>query len=678
MHLRDPVSDLRGVGPKKADLLKKMGVHTIQDLLLLLPHRYEDTSRLISLNQASPGQPSTFLVEIVGARPGFYGQKPRRDTFQVRDSTGQASLVFFNQPHLVKRLKVNKTYYVYGNLDYFRGQAQLVNPKIEEEKRRREIGRIIPIYPQVEGLKSTEISRLVTQALAQVKDIKEILPAYLKNRYGLLPLREALAQVHSPSDMDQAYQARQTLVFHEFLIFLLTLMVVNKREDTQGYKMEDRGLVGEFLATLPFDLTPGQAQVWEEVSQDLASGKRMRRLIQGDVGSGKTILALLASLRVIENGYQALFMAPTEILASQHYQTIQDQVEPLGLKSEILLGSTRPKRRREVLEAVETGACDLLVGTHALIFEDLKLNKLGLTITDEQHRFGVDQRRRLADKDPHAHGLIMSATPIPRTLEQVYYGDLDISTVEGLPQGRKPVKTLAINQDLLERSYDFIRDQLAQGTQAYVICPLIEESQALDLEAAQAVYEDLAARVFPDYRVALLHGQMPGPDKEAIMADFQAGRTQVLVSTTVIEVGVNVPNANILLVYNAERFGLAQLHQLRGRVGRGQDQAYCILYSKDPSDKAILRLKTMEESNDGFYIAQRDLDLRGGGDIFGTRQSGLPAFRIGDPLEDSDILHYALIEARAIVDGGHLNQEEEPGLNEAVAAFYLRVVKEED
>ncbi|MDO5037005.1 MAG: ATP-dependent DNA helicase RecG [Tissierellia bacterium] len=677
MDLLDPITQLKGLGPKKADRFKNLGVSSIFDLICLKPHRYEDTSREGRLLEAPENEKMTFHVQVTGKSPSFYGRGPKRSQFTIEDASGSGELVFFNQPYLAKKISLGQDYYLYGALSFFQGKRQLVNPVIERGNARKNIGKILPVYPQVEGLKTREISRFVGQALDQLGPVEEFIPAYLLERYGLMSFSKAVREIHQPQTRSRLDRALNRLIFEEFFLFQLSLLEAGKRDSQSGYSFKDQGLIPLFLESLPFDLTPGQGKVWEEIAQDLGSGKVMSRLIQGDVGSGKTVLAFLASLRAIENGYQVLFMAPTEILAKQHYQAIQEMLEPLGVRGELILGQMTKKRRQEVTEAVEMGACHILVGTHALIYSDLDLKKLGLTIIDEQHRFGVKQREALRKKNPKAHGLIMSATPIPRTLEMVYYGDLDISRVEGLPQGRKPVKTMAINRGLLNRAFSFIGDQLAAGNQMYVICPLIEESSKSDLEAAEAIYQHLAQEVYPQYGVGLLHGKMPAQDKDQIMARFVKGDLQILVSTTVIEVGVNVPKANLLLVYNAERFGLSQLHQLRGRVGRGQSQAYCLLYSDLASDKAVDRLRIMEASNDGFYIAQKDLELRGGGDLFGTRQSGLASFKFGDPLENGDIMHYAHLEAKAIIKGDHLNQRELPDLLRAVRAYSSRRLEPE-
>ncbi len=663
MKITDPIEGLKGIGPKKKSYFHQLNIFTIEDLIHYYPFRYEDASRFVKIKEAIRGEKTSLHIQIDHIHPSQrLNAKRSMQRVDISDETGQAHMTFFNQPFLVKKLREGRKYVIYGKIDYYSGQVSISNPQIEPEARSGDIGKIIPVYSATEGLSSKEIRKILHHALREVLPLTEILPEYLIRRYNLLDRSEAIRQIHEPQSMDAYAKAYQRLAFEEFLLFQLSLMSNKALTVGPGISFKPRGNVDKLLNSLGFSLTEGQARVWQEILSDMRSDRPMARLIQGDVGSGKTVLAVMASVLAIENGKQVLMMAPTEILAKQHFESFRELMEPLGMKFELLVGSMTPKEKKRVKELARLGMCDVVIGTHALIEDDLVMPHLGLTITDEQHRFGVKQREKLQKKIYNGDHLVMSATPIPRTLGLVLYGDMDVSIIDTMPPGRKPVITTAIHEEQLNSAYEFMREQLKAGHQLYVICPLIEENEKLDLEAAEEVYENLKQNIFPDYQVELLHGRMKESEKTEIMNRFHDNQTQMLVSTTVIEVGVNVPNANCLFVYNAERFGLSQLHQLRGRVGRGATQAYCILFSKQTSDIAWKRMKIMESSSDGFYIAEKDLELRGFGDLLGTRQSGLAQFRIGNPLTDQNIMYYAQQEAKAIVEGNHLNEIELPEL----------------
>ncbi|MCD1147102.1 ATP-dependent DNA helicase RecG [Peptoniphilus sp. KCTC 25270] len=663
MKLSDNISKVKGVGPKISEKLHRLKIHTVEDLLFHFPHRYEDETRVETFKSAPMDEKRSFIATVIEVRPPVRKKGNLwMSKLLVEDESAEAELTFFNQPYISKQYKVGNRVRLYGKVNYFRGRLSMSSPKIEFYHSSLDAGKIEPIYPAVEGLRQQKIAALVDQALKDIELI-EFMPKYLQERYGLMNRKDAIVKMHHPRTMEEVIEARNRLVFEEFFVFQLALWNIRKERKSKAPIFNDKGLIGKILENLSFELTNGQKQVWTEIEKDFQSGKAMGRLIQGDVGSGKTILSLLALARAVENGYQGVLMAPTEILARQHMESVIEVLEPLGVRGELLTGSTTEKRKREILENVKNGMVDVLVGTHALIEDNVEIPQLGITITDEQHRFGVNQRKKLQEKNEISHHLVMSATPIPRTLSQTIYGDMDVSTVEGLPPGRQPIDTLAINKEGLEQSFHFMEEQLKKGHQAYVVCALIDENDKLELDSAVSVYERLSER-FSSWNVELLHGRMDNGAKDEIMGRFKRNESQILVSTTVIEVGVNVPNANVLFVYNADRFGLATLHQLRGRVGRGSVKSYCILYSESENEMAWKRLGVIQSSNDGFYIAQKDLELRGGGDVFGTRQSGMANFRVGNPLLDQNIMRYALLEAKAVVEGNHLNEKELPLLYE--------------
>lgn len=675
MDLNSKIEELRGVGPKIKKILEKIQISKIGDLLFYLPFRYEDESKYTLLKDGSTLEKNSFVVKIVEKQPvikkrkGLYFQK-----YIVEDNSAMAEIVLFNQGFLDKVLNIGDTLQVYGKIKIFRGKISLASPKVEKLVNSNFKAKVSSIYPSTEGITSYKIQGLINQALEQC-EIKNLVPNYLIKRYGLYNRNEAFEAIHSPKNINSIQNARNTLIFEEFLVFQLAIGTLKMESIKKGFKMSKTVLVESIIDSLPYTLTTGQKRAWEEIKNDLKSGMVMQRLVQGDVGSGKTILALLAIAQSVKNGYQALLMAPTEILAKQHMKSMLETLSPLGIQVELLTGSTPAKKKKEILSNVEFGLCDVLVGTHSLIEDKVVVPNLGLTITDEQHRFGVEQREKLQNKVENSHKLVMTATPIPRTLAFVLYGDMDISTIDTMPLGRQGVETMAISRDSLKRAFEFIRRKLQEGNQVYVVCPLIEENEKLDLDSAIKVYENLQKNIFPEYTIDLLHGKMKTEEKNLIMERFEKHESNILVSTTVIEVGVNVPNANVLLIYNAERFGLATLHQLRGRVGRGNKKAYCILYSESEKDLAWERLNIIQSSKDGFYIAEKDMELRGSGEFFGKKQSGLEHFRIGNPIVNKDIMKYAQIEAKAILEGGHLNKRELPILTMAVEDYKNKLIK---
>jgi len=663
--LESPVKFLKGIGEKRAEQLAAVGVNTVRDLLYYFPRRYLDRSHITSIKNLRPNTEATIVgrIESRGIKSG------RKSRFMaiVFDGTGFLTCVWFNQ------VKYWDNVFQAGDMVAFSGKItiyggpQMVHPDYdilsdEEEPGDKFLhtGIIIPLYPSTEllgkvGMDSRGFRRTIKGALKfYLDDITEILSAEILQRQNLISLKEAIAQVHFPADMEHLSQALRRLKYDELFYFEL-MLAFRKRyitHQTKGIQFKEVGDKLRRLAEqLPFELTAAQKRVMHEIRADMKSDKVMYRLVQGEVGSGKTIIALLNMLIAAENGYQSALMAPTEILAEQHYFNIQQFLENMDVRVELLVGALTKSRRMRRLEAIRSGEVDIVVGTHALIQEDIEFKKLGLVIVDEQHRFGVMQRAALVGKGLNPDVLVMTATPIPRTLSMTLYGDLDVSVIDELPKGRLPIKTAWRYDNKRNEIYDFVRKQVLEGRQAYIVFPLVEESEKIDLRAATESYEKLSTTIFTDIQVALLHGRMDNEAKEQVMTDFKNGKIQVLVSTTVIEVGVDVPNATIMVIEHAERFGLTQLHQLRGRVGRGSMQSYCILIAVPPlSDEAQKRLNTMAETNDGFKISEVDLEIRGPGEFFGTKQHGLPELKVADILKDKEILNLARQEAFALVD----------------------------
>lgn len=649
MKLEDKITVLKGVGEKREKKFLSIGIETIRDLLLYYPRNYDDQSNFKKLYEAEIGEKATFTVKISSI---IEDRRIKRNlsitTFLIEDSSGLGKISFFNMKYVKNQIKLNSVYLVSGKVNKFKGQVQLTNPSFELKSENNKVGNIYPIYSLKKNITNNEIVKLVDQVL-NLNLFKENLPPNLIKKYNLMEKNEAIKNIHRPKDQKKFILARNRLVFEELFLFQLTLFSLKNKDieiKTSPYTLYND--VYKFIDSLSFKLTEGQNRVFEEIFSDMCSNTRMNRLLQGDVGSGKTIVAIIAMYLTYLNGYQSAIMVPTEILARQHLESFRELLEPYGLKVELLVGSTTQKNRDRILTGIYNGEVDILIGTHALIEEKVEFKNLGLNITDEQHRFGVRQRQSLNVKEKSAHILVMTATPIPRTLALVLYGDLSISTIDTLPPNRKKIDTIAINETMLDRALNFIKKEINSGRQAYVICPLIEESEHFELDSATEVYENLKENYFYDSNIALLHGRMSNDEKNKVMEEFNLGKINIIVSTTVIEVGVNVPNATVILIYNAERFGLAQLHQLRGRVGRSSHKSYCILYNSSNTKISWDRMKVMTDSTDGFYIANKDLELRGSGDIFGLRQSGVMDLKISELPRDLNILKYAQIEAQNI------------------------------
>jgi ATP-dependent DNA helicase RecG len=648
---------LKGVGPQRAALFAKKGLHTVEDALFFLPLRHEDRTRLTPFQKLQPGQAQTCSGVIVGLSPPPPGRPRVPFSAVLRDESGFATASWFGAAYLGRVLKRGQRLVLHGRVGRFRGVITLQHPDFEivetDDDDRLHTGRLVPVYSTTEGLTQRPLRRLMWSLVERfAADVPEILPEPVRRRRHLVALPAAIRDGHFPETEEAQAAARRRLAFDDFLFLQLGLAILKSRTArAPGIAMNPPGaLVARLRASLPWSLTQAQERVWDEIRRDMAAPAPMHRLLQGDVGSGKTVVAALGVLTAVEAGYQAAVMAPTEILAEQHFMTLRQLLEPLGVTVTLLTSSVKSRVRVARVAEAASGQVDCVIGTHALVQETVEFRRLGLVVVDEQHRFGVAQRAQLKAKGEHPDLLVMTATPIPRTLALTLYGDLDVSVLDELPPGRRPVKTVARTESKRSDIYKFLREQVGEGRQIYIVYPLVEESEAVDLKAATDMARHLASDVFPDLSVGLLHGRLGIDEKEAIMRRFKAGEIHVLVSTTVIEVGIDVPNASVMLVEHAERFGLSQLHQLRGRVGRGPWKSYCILlHAGHLTDEARQRIDALVATQDGFRIAEVDLQLRGPGEFFGTRQSGLPQFRVADLFRDAPLLEEARREAGALV-----------------------------
>jgi ATP-dependent DNA helicase RecG len=655
-NLSMSVQYIKGIGPKKAYNLKRLNIVTIEDLIYFVPRDYEDRTSLVTLKESNIGEKNTLEVEITGVANII---RPRKNMsilkIPIKDNSTAGYLTWFNQEYLKDKFKIGEIYRVNGKVNKMGLEFQIMNPAFETLDQSQKTGRILPVYALTEGVTNNEMIRIVNFALnSSMKYIEEVLPTELREKYKLLGIHESLKNIHNPKNMDLLKKSRYRLVFEELLILQLGLFIIKNKSYSKesGISFNRISEMDDFINDLPFNLTGAQNKVLKEIEDDMDKPKQMNRLVQGDVGSGKTVVAVLAMFRAVKEGYQAAMMAPTEILATQHFESLTNFFKEYGIRCELLVGSLTSKNKEKVLMDLREGNIDIIVGTHAIIQENVEFYNLGLAITDEQHRFGVKQRSILNQKGANPDILVMTATPIPRTLALILYGDLDISIIDELPPGRKEIETFAVGFDMVERVNKFIEKQLLEGRQAYIVCPLIEESETLDVNSAEELYETLKM-VFNNYKVGLLHGRMKSKDKDETMNNFKNHELDILVSTTVIEVGVNVPNSNIMVIYNSERFGLAQLHQLRGRVGRGEYQSYCILLNGSKKPIARERMRILQASSDGFQISERDLELRGPGEFFGTKQHGLPELKIANLIRDIDILKLVQKEAQEIMIDDH-------------------------
>ncbi len=597
----------------------------------------------------------------------------------VEDQTGTATITWFNQKYLKGKFKVGEKYKFFGKVSQKYGKIEMTNPVFDIEEKNKNTGKIIPIYPSTYNLPQSAIRNAIENGIKMVDGkLEETLPEYLKEEYGLIEINKAMKQIHFPDNFEEYEKARKRLVFEELLSMQLALSSLKNKYDNEknGIQFRKDIKMSDVINELPFKLTKAQLNVLEEIDKDMESNKSMNRLLQGDVGSGKTVVSIISAYKAVKSGYQVAIMAPTAILAEQHIQEFKKILEPFGIKCDLLLGGTKPKRRKEILEELENGNIDVLIGTHALLVEDVIFKNLGLVVTDEQHRFGVRQRSNIVAKGNNPDVLVMTATPIPRTLALILYGDLDISIIDELPPNRKKIETYAVTKNMEERVNNFIRKNIEEGRQVYVVCPLVEENEEIEAKSAVELGEKYKAETFSQYQVEYLHGKMKQKEKDEIMQRFKEGKIDILISTTVIEVGVNVPNASLMVIENAERFGLAQLHQLRGRVGRGQYQSYCILKYDGKSPEIRQRMKIMQETNNGFTIAEKDLELRGSGEFFGTRQHGIPEFKIANLFEDMETLKCVQSVALKIEnDDPKLEKDENQTLKKLIEDKFTRRVE---
>ncbi len=650
---------LKGIGPNKAKLFNKAGVDVIEDLFYKFPRRYENRSNLVTISQLEEGKPQTIKASVLKASERK-SWKRRRFSIQqatVTDDTGKLTCVWFNQYYLKNYFKPGQTFIFYGKVDRYSGRLQMSSPEFElisedDDEEYQEKDTLVPIYTLPDGLTQRYFRKVLKRNLDEhLTKVVDVLPYDIRKRENLLNLVKSLQDIHFPSDLSQTKEAYRRLAFEEFFLFqLLVYLRKLKKKQRQGLAHKVDGILSNnFLENLPFELTRAQKRVVEEIKKDMAAALPMSRLLQGDVGSGKTIVAMIASLFAVQTGYQVAFMVPTELLAQQHYQSslllLKDKIN-----TAVLVGSLTKSKKEKLHNEIAQGKIQLIIGTHSLLDEKLKFKNLGLVVVDEQHKFGVAQRALLPKRGSNPDVLIMTATPIPRTLAITLYGDLDISVIDELPPSRKPVGTKFIPADQRKDAYKFIENEAKLGRQVYIIYPIIEESFTLDLRAASKMYDVLRKEVFPQFRIGLIHGQLKAQEQDKIMSKFKTGQIDILVATTVLEVGIDVPNATMMVVEHAERFGLSQLHQLRGRIGRGEHESYCILISHPQTKEAKLRIKAMVQNSDGFSIAEEDLKIRGPGEFFGSRQHGLSELRIADPLKQIQLLKQARQEAKKLID----------------------------
>ena len=641
VDLNKDVKYVKTVGPNRVKLLNKLNIYTLKDLITYYPRDYQDRSKPKNLYECIDGEETLIEGIAVAKMTEMHKGKMTISKLTVRDQTGVCYITWFNQGYLRDVFVPGKMYKFFGKITIKGGRIEMNSPVYDEINQNKNTGKIIPIYPLTYELKQNTLRKIIENGLIEVKDkLEETLPEYILKENNLWEINKTIERIHFPEELSDFNRARERLVFEELLTMQLALLKLKNNYETEhnGIQFSKQVQMSDIINILPFKLTKAQLRVLEEIDRDMESDKCMNRLLQGDVGSGKTVVAMIAAYKAVKSGYQAAIMAPTAILASQHLESFEEILQKFGIRCELLISSISKKKKTEILEKLQNGEIDVLIGTHAILEENVVFKNLGLVVTDEQHRFGVKQRSVIASKGKNPDVIAMSATPIPRTLALILYGDLDISIIDELPPNRKKIETFAVRKSMEERVNAFIKKQIQEGRQIYVVCPLIEENEEMGLKSVLDLVEKYKKETFSEYKVAYLYGKMKSKEKEEIMQEFKNGNIDILVSTTVIEVGVNVPNASIMVVENAERFGLAQLHQLRGRVGRGEYQSYCILKYEGNGETTRQRMKVMCDTNDGFVISEKDLELRGSGDFFGTEQHGLPEFKIANLFEDIGIL----------------------------------------
>lgn len=647
---------VKGVGPRLAEKLGKLGVATVEDLIYYIPRKYLDRSNVVKISEIKVGEDVTVIGEVKAVRKSVTPRQHRKVlNVDIFDGSGYLSGVWFNQLYHADRLVMGTEVAFSGKAVFNYGKLQIINPSydiLREKEDPVHTSRVVPLYPAVTGLSSNMIRRLVKNLIDSGIQIRDPLPLDILKKDDLMPLTPAIRQIHFPDNLAVTKQARERLVFDEFFFLELGLALrKNRLEKTSKgivHKTEG-GLLEQFLDGLPFELTSGQKKVLGEITTDMKRSAPMHRLLLGEVGSGKTVIAVAALVIAVQGGYQGAIMAPTEVLAEQHALRLKELL-PGTIRSVLLTGGQTAKDKQQIHDRIKNGEVDMVIGTHTLIQEGIDFHDLGLAVIDEQHRFGVRQRISLREKGHTTDILVMTATPIPRTLALTLYGDMDVSILDELPKGRQEIETLVRDQKHREDAYDLIRQQIKMGRQAYIVCPLVDESDKVQVKAASAEVERLRTQVFPDLRVGLLHGQMRREDKEAVMKGFRGGALDILIATTVIEVGVDIPNVTVMLIEDAERFGLSQLHQLRGRIGRGEHKSFCVLFADPVTEDAKERMRVIEETGDGFKLAEEDLKIRGEGQLFGPKQSGLPDLKVASLVRDMKILASARDTAFSIID----------------------------
>ncbi|MBQ6998817.1 MAG: ATP-dependent DNA helicase RecG [Clostridia bacterium] len=646
--INSPIQYVKGVGEKRTALFNKLGIYNVEDLIHYFPREYEDRRHIYNISQLSDGMVCCIKAPVLTvAAERRFKYNLAVYSLAIDDGTGSINVFWFSSPKYKRKFERGVEYIFYGKAVSRNGWLQFELIEAEAADKNTKTGKILPVYPLTKGINQTNLRSMIASVMDGIDFFEDFLPQEIVRKNNLMSYDKAMRCIHFPDDMDDFEKARRRFVFEELFVLQLSLNYMKDRRcRADGLIFTDISCGRAFVDSLPFELTGAQKRAIREICDDFKSGTPMNRLVQGDVGSGKTVVAACAMYITVCNGYQAALMAPTEILANQHYNTFKNLFGDT-FKIALLTGSVSGKKK--LLADIEAGEYDIVIGTHAIIEDNVNFKNLGFCVTDEQHRFGVSQRSKLSSKSQFCHVLVMSATPIPRTLALILYGDLDITIIDDKPAGRQDIDTFCVNDSIRGRAYNFVRKQLAEGRQAYVVCPLVEESESLDAVSSVQFAEKLQTQVFPEYKVGLLHGKMKAKEKDEVMMRFKDGEVNLLVATTVIEVGVDVPNANIMVIENAERFGLSQLHQLRGRVGRGDFKSYCVLITNSQNDATQQRMQTMTSTNDGFKISQKDLELRGCGEFFGTRQHGLPELKIANLFTDIDILKDAQMQCEELL-----------------------------
>lgn len=679
LNLEKDVKYVKGVGPNRVKLLNNLGIYTLEDLITYFPREHEDRSKPKKISEIQDGEEVLIEVTIVTRISEIRTARGLKIyKLLARDETDSCQITWYNQSYLKNRFAVGQKYKFFGKVNIKNGKVDMQSPVYDLQTENKNTGKIVPIYPLTYNLTQNTIRKIIENGLKDARnDIKETLPQYLLKTYNLCDYKFAINEIHFPKSFDNFYIARKRLVFEELLLLQIGLLSLKNIYSAQeGISFSKNVHMSDVINNLPFKLTKAQLKVLEEIDKDMESNKTMNRLLQGDVGSGKTVVSIISAYKAVKSGYQVAVMAPTAILAAQHIKNFTNILSQYGINCELLISGITKKKKEQILNDLQEGKIDILIGTHAILEENVVFKNLGLVITDEQHRFGVKQRGTIAEKGKNVDVLVMTATPIPRTLALILFGDLDISIIDELPPNRKPVDTFAVRKSMDERVNNFIKEQIKQGRQAYIVCPLVEESEEIEAKSVMELIEKYKNNVFKDYRVEYLHGKMKPKEKENIMEEFKNKKVDILISTTVIEVGVDVPNANIMVIENAERFGLAQLHQLRGRVGRGEYKSYCILKYEGNSEIIRKRMEVMTKTNNGFVISEKDLELRGTGEFFGTRQHGLPEFKIANLFKDvKELQQVQSVAIKIIQKDPKLELAENKELKETINKKYKERIK---